>query len=447
MVREDVLGDLWVLSLSNHTFRDVGMSEQDDGRRFDHDMTMTDDVLVLLYGRLGSERYPVFDVGFEMGVDDTQCWRWINCSRPGQGAGGPACSQPLARGGLRVTTIDPIAREAVFFGGECHLSSNLGLAFKDTWSLKVSADGPNYVSWAVLSGASYPTQRFSQTATLVGPDASELLVFGGLSPVSGFLNDVWSLELGSRQPQWRQVPTFGTPPSPRADHSAVLVPGSSSSSVQGPAGAESYLVIFGGRNSVPSLNLLADAVLLTYVSNAWVGIKAIGTAPAVAGHTAVLFRPPHAMVVFGGAYEVAAGGGIAHTNKLWLATLDIRLASSPTSTPSVLWQSISAISPPPPRAHHSAVMLRDAPSSELAMVIFGGQTINSTLDAPLGDTWILYLDKNMTKGEWAEISVSGSSPPARWGHAAAVLSDLRFLICGGWFHFSIFAWARHGDGC
>ena len=108
----------------------------------------------------------------------------------------------------------------VLFGG-----SNTQHCFNDTWILNVSADEEDpkrlLATWRLLKLASdvRPPSRAGQTVSIVN---DSLYVFGGCH-ISDVFNDLWTLDLNSPNPTWREFHVKGTPPAPRVGHAAVVL--------------------------------------------------------------------------------------------------------------------------------------------------------------------------------------------------------------------------------
>jgi len=64
-----------------------------------------------------------------------------------------------------------------------------------------------------------PPSRAGQTVSLVG---DSLYVFGGCH-ISDVFNDLWTLDLSTQAPVWRELVVSGTPPAPRVGHAAVVL--------------------------------------------------------------------------------------------------------------------------------------------------------------------------------------------------------------------------------
>lgn len=79
---------------------------------------------------------------------------------------------------------------------------------------------------------------------------------------------------------------------------------------------------------------------------------------------------------------------------------------------------------PAPRSDHAAVILPD-----VSMVIFGGRRVSGGNEFVWDDVWRAVRNGNLCA--WNPVTISGASPPARFGHAMATLSDTLHLMFGG----------------
>lgn len=170
--------------------------------------------------------------------------------------------RPLSRAGLTAVTLVSVKTDtpaALLYGGEARLSRYLGLSFDDAWLFDYD-DG----SWERQASEAYPPLRISHSA--ITTTDFRMIVYGGLSIVHGFLNDVWALTLSSLNGplhEWEQLPVeapIGLVG--RSSHSAVVVSGSSD--------GREEMIIYGGTNTLPAGDTLDDC----WVSAAEVVAKA-----------------------------------------------------------------------------------------------------------------------------------------------------------------------------
>ena len=167
------------------------------------------------------------------------------------------------------------------------------------WSLDLAK-----ASWdSLMVTGSEPPPRDSHSAIYV-PGTDEMVVFGGAGD-GGLLDDAWALSLGD-SPAWRLIEAAGTPPFPRARHTAIYDAGGN------------RMIVFGGASYFGQMT--NDVWALTLGPNpAWSQLQPSGTPPSPrAGHRAVYDPVRHSMLVFGG-YQ---GGDEPYGSDLWELTLD-----------------------------------------------------------------------------------------------------------------------------
>jgi hypothetical protein len=147
-------------------------------------------------------------------------------------------------------------------------------------------------AWSqLLPRGTPPSLRAGHTMILV-PSRNRILVFGGYNPVGRCLNDLWALDSLASGGHWYQLTPAGTPPSPRAEHSAVY------------DSVFDRMVVYAGRDSIS--NPMADLWALDSVSTGngrWRQMSPSGTPPSARfNHTAAYnnFFPNYSMAVFGG---------------------------------------------------------------------------------------------------------------------------------------------------
>lgn len=103
----------------------------------------------------------------------------------------------------------------VLFGGE---GVNMQ-PMDDTFILNLNSENP---TWQRVNVESAPPGRWGHTLSCIND--SSLVLFGGCGR-QGLLNDVFILNLDDRNPTWRKV-YGGTPPLPRSWHSSCTIEGS-----------------------------------------------------------------------------------------------------------------------------------------------------------------------------------------------------------------------------
>ena len=218
--------------------------------------------------------------------------------------------------------------------------------------------------------------------------ASGMWIFGGKEG-STLRNDVWMLG-GSF---WDPVRVSGTPPTPRAGHTAIYDP------------VRKRLIVFGGNDGARSNEVWA-LTLDPSSDPTWTQLLPLGTPPSAReGHVAIYDPVGDRMIVFGGTDGAAL-------NDVW----SLSLANPPT------WTLLSP-SGPPPSPRQGACAAYD--SQRQRILLFGGAT-----DSGYGTgIWALDLAGGMA---WSEIVASGTAPTPRV-HASALYDPAadRFLIVGG----------------
>lgn len=190
------------------------------------------------------------------------------------------------------------------------------------------------------------------------------------------------------QPTWLE---FQDAWSGRTGHAAELfVPA---------AGADnSQLVVLGG---VDSTGVVGDAWVRTGAAREW---KNVSTSVPARRHMATGFDPVRRrIVVFGGVGAV----GEVPTADTW------------EYEPSQGWKQATPPTSPLPR--YGAAMAWNAATNRL--VLFGGTVVGAS--SSYSDTW----EYNGTT--WTQVTISGSSPPARYHHAMASEPTGRVVVFGG----------------
>jgi hypothetical protein len=255
----------------------------------------------------------------------------------------------------------------------------------------------NTSGWEALTPLSGPPPRLTHSA-MYDPLRRRLLVFGGSTNFgASFYNDLWSLALDG-SPQWTAVPTTGTPPPARGNHTAVY------------DAARDRMVVFGGDNSSLSFN---DTWTLDLAATppVWAPLTPLGTPPlGRTGHVAVFDPAGDRMIVFGG--NQSSPHVISVTNDTWA----LRFASPPTWTPVT-----TGGTPPLARMNHAAVL--DATRSR--MLICGGGSFlpNSFLD-------VHSLD--LVTHRWDLLQPMNAPPGPRPEHTAVFdLVNDRMIVFGG----------------
>ena len=215
------------------------------------------------------------------------------------------------------------------------------------------------------------TQRFVHSSCRF---KNFLYIFGGLTSTSTAFNDLWRLDLGSRE--WCHPLAMGSYPSPKA--CATLVPYNES------------LVLFGGWTLLSSLRqeykLFNDIHMYNVEQNRWTEIIFSYGPPPTAEHGATIHR--NYMIVFGGTIQQELGLPGTSSNQVWCFDLSTYRWMTP----------IIENNMPHARYGHSQVHISD---SQL-LVIGGcaGANIN------FYDVWLLTIPDDISQPwHWTELRI------------------------------------------
>jgi len=120
-----------------------------------------------------------------------------------------------------------------------------------------------------------------------------IYVFGGVDASGKQHNSLYQVKQGSRAAHWRLLPTQGTPPAPRCQHSMTYFPG------------HNFFVVFGGRQDTPTASgyrCFADLFVFSLLSSTWSEVKQYGAIPeARCSHAAACLGSR--LIVFGGIHN------------------------------------------------------------------------------------------------------------------------------------------------
>ena len=222
-------------------------------------------------------------------------------------------------------------------------------------------------TWSPLPGIARTPRMFA--SAIYDPVRDRMVIFGGDEGSYPF-NDVWTLSL-SGTPTFEKLEPAGTPPCPRAYHTAVYDP------------IRDRMVVWGGANEGSSL--CHELWELTFSGTpTWHLLSASGPEPAPrAGHVAIYDPRRDRMVIF--------GGGGSYDQGVWALSLS-----------DLTWSEIALYPPIASLEQFGAAYdsLRDR------MLIFGG--IDGDLHF-LNNTWAFSFEQDT----WTAISYSGTPPSAR----------------------------------
>lgn len=234
-------------------------------------------------------------------------------------------------------------------------------------------------------GGVAPAARYGHSAGATGKNL--MVIFGGRNGTSYF-NDVAFFDLLGNK--WVAVNTTGTPPSPRAFHSAVV------------DHYQHVMYVYGGTDGE---NTYSDIYAFDLDAKAWsTVVPTNGSAIARAYHSATV-SDLGVMVVFGGLGTGSAGlsdvSCFSTRTLAWFTCL-----SDPSPAPSV-------------RYGHSAV---NSPLQR--MVVFGGKNAGGNA---VNDVWA--FDMNLFK--WYSITPGGLAIDARAYHTAVATPFGTMIIFAG----------------
>jgi hypothetical protein len=360
------LNDVWELSLAGApAWTELAPTGTLPGERASHG-AVYDPVRdrMVVFGGIGYT-YSTLNDAWSLSLADAPAWTQL--------------TPPAARY-IQSAIHDPVRDRMVVFGGRLYSTY-----FDDVWSLSLT-DAP---AWAPLAPVGTPpSARYSHSA-IYDPVRDRMIVFGGYRP---YLNDVWELSLAGT-PAWTQLAPTGTPPGPRAAHSAIYDP------------VRDRMVVFAGYEySVGAFNDVWELSLSG--TPTWTQLAPAGTPPDARRYASAIYDPGRdRMVVFG-------GYGMAYLNDVW----ELSLSGTPAWT-----QLAPTGTPPSPRTAHTAVydVVRDR------MVVFGGCG-----SGYLNDAWALSLSGTPA---WTQLAPAGAPPPVRGYHSAIYDPAFdRMVTFGGW---------------
>lgn len=261
-----------------------------------------------------------------------------------------------------------------------------------------------------------PATRY-QSSAVYDSNSGIMVLFGGQhTTTSTNYNDVWwapNLTQAACIPPcallWKHPGNkLSNAPSARFGQTAVY------------DSADTRMVIFGGAQGIatppPCLN---DVYVLQYATGIggqtnWIKLSPTGSSPpARYSHTAVYDPTTNEMIMFAG-----NNCGSTYFNDVWV----LQNANGLGGTPA--WVQLSPTgTPPAPRAFTSAVY--DPASNR--MIVFGGK--NTAL---FNDVWAL-TNANGQGGtpSWIQLSPSGQTPSARYGHSAVYDAANNLMIVYG----------------
>jgi hypothetical protein len=306
----------------------------------------------------------------------------------------------LAAGTLPPMTIDHAAvfdssavRMIAFGGREIH-NGGIDTLLHDEVSVLALSGTPG---WTAATPPQLPRGR--ENHSLVA-DASRnrLLLFGGRDSLGALRNDVWQLDSNR---VWSQIVPIGTPPSPRAGHTAIYDP------------ARDRMIVYGGATPDP----LDEVWALDFSGTPqWLPIVATGAPPGRSQHSAIYDPVGDRMVVFGG---LGASVGADTLGDVWALPL-----ANPTA-----WNALSP-SGAAPRARYAHSGVYDPAGHRIA--IFGGKGRGGDERGKLNDLWTLTLS-DLAWHEVEPLDLAATDRPRGLADHSAVFDVLRnaMVVFGG----------------
>ncbi|KAJ1893237.1 hypothetical protein LPJ66_005878 [Kickxella alabastrina] len=249
-------------------------------------------------------------------------------------------------------------------------------------STRPTSGSSSFWSKRALSGlAMFPRRGFSAAL-----NENMLYWFGGKSD-GGLQNDLNTMDTATWEV--RRVEAIGAMPTPREGHSAAFI--------------RRTMFVFGGQDAAGKY----DETLYAYNMANFTWYKVPMKGPALAG------RKGHTTVTFGSKLFIFGGTADGHfLNDL--VSFDVKAAAQ--NGPHWDFSSYQQQPAPAPRAGHSCSMY---PGS---IFVFGGMDS----DRCYNDLW----EYSMETRQWTQVTPNGATPPARYGHASAVVDDC-IVIMGG----------------
>ncbi len=286
------------------------------------------------------------------------------------------------------------------------------------------------------------------------PVRHRLIVFGGYNPVSGFMNDLWELELSTSPPTWTLLEVVGAAPSQRdgasmiydpVTDSAILYGGNLNGTANGevwrlslvddpgwtqlapvtPSGvsppsrffhaavydsATRSMLTFGGYGTTS----MADVWRLELdQGTSWTPVSPGGTTPSLRHSLAAIFDPVRRRLVAYGGRDEAANRNLSDT-----PVLDVQ-----TDPPH--W--VGNVGAPVPRYAASAIY---DPEADRFVLYGGARDVFGAVADPPGTIWQLAMGEEQ---EWEATYFSGNRPQSRFGHQC-IHDPLRsrMLLIGGY---------------
>jgi N-acetylneuraminic acid mutarotase/fibronectin type 3 domain-containing protein len=360
--RNGTLDDTWVYDPSNNTWTNVTPSIAPTPR--DRHAMAYDPVIdrVILFGGTGALVFGTWAYDLE-----SNAWEDVD----------PA---PSPSGRYRHTMdFDSRSNRTILFGGNTGTS-----ALDDTWAY----DGASR-TWTNVSPSSGPLARYRHAAAY-DSESDRVVVFGGFSPASGDLGDIWAYDFTTNT--WTEVNPATTP---SARQLAAAAYDSQSDRA----------ILFGGTGATRTLDdtwAFDMNTTLDVSTNRWQDLSPAVRPSVRSGHAMTYDVQSDRVVLFGGRTGPAALGDT------WAYDVNTNR-----------WTNMNPTTAPSPRSGHA--MAYDAQFDRV--LLFGGSAGSDFF----GDTWAYDLNTNT----WTSSNPS-SGPSAR--HRLSMVYDSesgRMVLFGG----------------
>jgi len=297
---------------------------------------------------------------------------------------------------------DPATNSLINWGGAVGYPYYLN----DLWSLSLGTSP----QWTQLTPVgSSPAGRIGPAAVYDSANSRMIVFGGGLGSTSPCTNDLWLLSNANGiggPPTWTQLSPSGPAPGPRWGAEAIY------------SAASNTMTIFGGNNCFSTT--YNDVWVLSNANGqggapVWTQLSPSGTAPSVIGEegASAVYDP--------GSNRMILYGFLGYPDQVWVLTNANGQGGTPT------WIQLSPSVTGPPKTSQATVY---DPSSN-SMIVFGGTYGFSTVYT--NDTWVL-SNANGLGGTpyWTQLSPTGAPPSARAGMATVYdPSSQRMVIFGG----------------
>jgi phage tail-like protein len=305
--------------------------------------------------------------------NDTWYWNGTTWANPSAGSHTPSARYQHT-----------MAYNAVTDRIELHGGWNGTTANNETWQW--GGSNPTTEWQRITNSVNNPAARYGAVMAWTG--LVPVVLYGGASTTTGTLNDTW-LFTGSTV-QWVQI-EGGQTPLPR--RGAAICYDTNTSDV----------LMFGGSDVLTGV--FYSSTWQWNNATGWSQLTPINSPPGVHG-AAMVYTTGSTVVLYGGTTSSATFGTVWTWN-------------------GVNWSSITpAGTTPTPRAWHG--MVYDTTLGKI--IIFGGTSVDSSTSyVPLNDTWTLTATATL----WAQLTPSGSIPPARWQFGMAYAGSATTVVFGG----------------